>query len=207
MKQFSLKFILFFSFLTFTLTLFKIANGAQINELQKNDRFIGNVEAPVTIIEYASLSCPHCAEFHLEVLPMIKKEYIETGKVKLIFRDFPLNLPALEASMILRCVSEEFYFKYLDALFSLQKKWAKPKGSKKSLFNILQNSGMTKKEFDSCLSNKELEDEIINKQLNAHKEFNIQTTPSFIINGKLIQGSKSIDTFRKIIDNILSDQT
>ena len=100
----------------------------------------GDGDAPVTMIEYASMSCPHCAAFHLETLPIIKKEYIDTGKVKLIFRDFPFNLPALQGSMITKCVGEDLYFKYLDALFSLQKKWVKSKGSRESLFNILSNT-------------------------------------------------------------------
>ena len=207
MKQFSLKLILFITFLILSLTSIQNASSEQVNELKNDDRFLGNIDAPITVIEYASLSCPHCAAFHLEILPIIKKEYIDNDKVRLIFRDFPLNLPAFEASMILRCVDKELYFKYLDALFKLQKKWALPKGSRESLFNILQNSGMTQNEFDNCLDDNELKDKIYNNQLKAHKEFNMQTTPSFIINGKLLQGSKSIDTFRKIFDDILSNKT
>ena len=189
----------------FFITPLASAYSAKLTDLQEGEWILGNINAPITMIEYASMSCPHCAAFHLETLPIIKKEYIDTGKVKLIFRDFPFNLPALQGSMITKCVGEDLYFKYLDALFSLQKKWVKSKGSRESLFNILSNTGMTKEEFDGCLNNKDLENKILSHQIRAHEEFNIKTTPSFIINGRLIEGNKSIDTFRKTFDSILSN--
>ena len=189
----------------FFITPLASAYSAKLTDLQEGEWILGNINAPITMIEYASMSCPHCAAFHIETLPIIKKEYIDTGKVKLIFRDFPFNLPALQGSMITKCVGEDLYFKYLDALFSLQKKWVKSKGSRESLFNILSNTGMTKEEFDGCLNNKDLENKILSHQIRAHEEFNIKTTPSFIINGRLIEGNKSIDTFRKTFDSILSN--
>ena len=189
----------------FFITPLASAYSTKLTDLQEGEWILGNIEAPITMIEYASMSCPHCAAFHLETLPIIKKEYIDTGKVKLIFRDFPFNLPALQGSMITKCVGEDLYFKYLDALFSLQKKWVKSKGSRESLFNILSNTGMTKEEFDGCLNNKDLENKILSHQIRAHEEYNIKTTPSFIINGTLIEGNKSIDTFRKTFDTILSN--
>ena len=179
--------------------------SSKLTDIQEGEWVLGNIDAPITMIEYASMSCPHCAAFHIQTLPIIKKEYIDTGKVKLIFRDFPFNLPALQGSMITNCVGEDLYFKYLDALFSLQKKWVKSKGSKESLFKIIRNTGMTKEEFDDCLNNKDLENKILAHQIRAHEEYNIKTTPSFIINGKLIEGNKSIDTFRKTFDSILSN--
>ena len=195
-----IKILLFFSFF--------ISQNSLSNELtniQKEDRILGNLEAPITLIEYASLSCPHCADFHKSTLPKIKSEYIDTGKVKLVFRDFPLNLPALQGSMITRCIGEDVYYKYLDALFSLQSSWVRSKNSEEYLFAIIENGGMTRDEFDLCLANKEIENQILTNQIKAQREFKISTTPSFIINGKLIEGNKPIETFKKIFDNILDN--
>lgn len=176
-----------------------------LSEIQDGEWLLGDPNAPITMIEYASMSCPHCAAFHTEKLPIIKKEYIDTGKVKLVFRDFPFNLPALQGSMITRCVGEKLYFKYVNALFSLQKSWVKIEGAEESLFNIIHNSGMSREEFDQCLNDKDLENKILSYQLEANREFGIQTTPSFIINGKLIEGNKPIETFRKTFEDILSN--
>tara|TARA_B100001123_G_scaffold450763_1_gene623534 strand:+ start:2695 stop:3315 length:621 start_codon:yes stop_codon:yes gene_type:complete len=206
MKERGVKKILLINALIFFLiALLTNAHSAKLTDIQEGEWILGNIDAPITMIEYASLSCPHCAAFHIKTLPTIKKEYIDTGKVKLIFRHFPFNLPALQGSMITKCVGEDLYFKYLEALFSLQKKWVKSEGSRESLFNIMSNTGMTREEFDECLNNKDIENKILSNQIRAHEEYNIKTTPSFIINGKLIEGNKSIDTFRKTFDSILSN--
>ena len=172
--------------------------------ITENDWVIGDPDAPVTMIEYASLSCPHCAAFHKNTFPIIKKEYIDTGIVKFIFRDYPLNYPALEGSMIARCAGQKMHAKYISTLFNLQKKWVVANNSKELLFDIVKNGGITQEEFDKCLANKELENQILNDLLYAQKTFNIKTTPSFIINGKLIEGNKSVDKFRNVIENILT---
>ena len=179
--------------------------GNELLKIQEEDLVIGNLNAPITIIEYASLSCPHCAAFHNSTLPIIKKEYIDTGKVNYIFRDFPLNLPALHGSMIVRCIEKDLKFRYLNALFSLQSSWVRATDSREYLFEIIQNGGMSRSEFDSCLADKEIENQILKNQIAAQKEFKIQTTPSFVINGSLVEGNKPIETFRIIFDNILSN--
>ena len=144
MKKISYKITILF-FIIFTLiTSAEIVRSQELSKILEGEYFLGDPNAPITVVEYASMSCPHCAAFHINTLPIIKKEYIDTGKVKLVFRDFPFNLPALQGSMITRCVGEELYFKYLNALFSLQRQWAKSKGSRESLFKILNNSGMSK---------------------------------------------------------------
>jgi len=195
--------------INFLLLLLIIPEGlifaAKLSEIQEDELILGSLDAPITMIEYASMSCPHCAAFHTQTLPIIKEEYIDTGKVKLVFRDFPFNMPALQGSMITRCIDKEFYFKYLDALFALQRVWAMAADTKEALFKVMNNSGMTREEFDLCLNNKDLENKILSHQLEAQKEFRIKSTPSFIINGKLLEGNKSINTFRKTFDNILSN--
>ena len=203
MKIFSIKPILI-AFFTLIFCFF-ISNlqAKEILKIEEEEIILGDPNAPITMIEYASMSCPHCASFHLNTLPAIKEEYIDTGKVKFVFRDYPFNLPALQASMIIRCVGENVYFKYINALFGLQKKWVKSKGSAEKLFEIMNNSGMTQKEFNNCLNDKDMENKILSGQLEAQKQLNIRTTPSFIVNGKKLEGNKPIDTFRNIFESIL----
>ena len=159
-----------------------------------------------SFIEYASLSCNHCAEFHLNTLPKIKEEYIDSGKVRFVFRDFPLNLPALYGSMVLKCVPEDFRYTYQEALYQLQNKWVIRESAKsnKELFKIMQSGGMSKEEFDNCISNTELEQKILQVLMDAQEEFDIKSTPTFIINGEKLGGNKDIKVFRQIIDKILS---
>jgi len=180
-------------------------NSQTILDISETDFFIGEENAPVTIIEYASLSCNHCASFHVNTLDDIKKEYIDTGKVKFVFRDFPFNYPALLGSMALRCVPEDIRYDYMNALYQLQPKWVTKENakSKKELFKIMQSGGMTKDEFDSCINDVVLETSILNGLMIAQEELNIKSTPSFIINGVLVEGNKSIKEFRLMIDKIL----
>ena len=177
---------------------------ADLSKIQEGEWILGSEDAPITMIEYASLSCPHCASFHANKLPKIKEEYIDNGKVKFVFRSFPFNIPALQASMIVNCVGEDLHFKYLNALFSLQRSWVK-ENSKELLFNIVETGGMSKEDFESCLSDKELETKILNNQISANKELKIKTTPSFLINGRLVEGNKSLETFRQVFDSILEN--
>ena len=166
------------------------------------------MDAPITIIEYASLSCSHCADFHVNKLPKLIEEFVDTGKAKIVFRDFPFNWPALVGSMVLRCVPSELRYQYTDALYQLQSRWVvrdKVK-IKQELYKIMQSGGMTKAQFNECLGNKELENLILQGIINAQEEFNIKSTPSFIINGKLLEGNKPIKDFRQIIDKILSEE-
>ena len=166
-------------------------------EVTEDDFVVGDKNAPVTIIEYASLSCSHCAD----------KEYVDTGKARIVFRDFPFNYPALLGSMVLRCIPEDVRYDYMNALFQLQQKWVVRENAKSTqeLYKIMQSGGMTKEEFETCTNNVELENTILQALIAAQNEFNIQSTPSFLINGNLVEGNKSIKEFRQIIDKILSE--
>lgn len=181
-------------------------NGATVLDITEDDFIIGETNAPITIIEYASLSCSHCADFHMNTLGKLKKEYVDTGKVKIVFRNFPFNYPALLGSMVLQCIPEDVRYDYMNALFQLQSNWVVRENAKSTqeLFKIMQSGGMTKEEFDSCINNRELEETILQKVINAQNEYNIQSTPSFLINDLLVEGNKSIKEFRQIIDKILS---
>ena len=176
-------------------------------EVTKDDFVVGDKNAPVTIIEYASLSCSHCADFHNNTLNDLIKEYVDTGKARIVFRDFPFNYPALLGSMVLRCIPEDVRYDYMNALFQLQPKWVVRENAKSTqeLYKIMQSGGMTKEEFETCTNNVELENTILQALIAAQNEFNIQSTPSFLINGNLVEGNKSIKEFRQIIDKILSE--
>ncbi len=192
-------------FITIFFTNLK-ANENSILNIKDNDFILGDKDAPITIIAYESMSCSHCADFHNNTLNDIKSEYIDTGKIRFIFRDFPFNYPALAGSMLMRCVPDEVRYEYMNALYKLQDSWIKREhvDTRKELYKIMQSGGMQQDEFDGCLSNIDVENDILEGVMNAQKEFNIRSTPSFIINGVLYSGNKSIKEFRQIIDKILS---
>ena len=198
-----------FAFILFFLILLNINLKAADNSILKvteKDFVLGNEDALVTIIAYESMSCSHCADFHNNTLSDIKTEYIDTGKVKFVFRDFPFNYPALAGSMIMHCVPNEVRYDYMNALYKLQNSWIKREHSetRAELYKIMQSGGMQQDEFDSCLSDINLENDILEGVMNAQREFNIRSTPSFIVNGVLYSGNKNIKEFRQIIDKILS---
>ena len=197
---------------SFTLIFFMVffcfrVSGFTILDIAEDDFIIGAENAPITIIEYSSLSCSHCANFHNDILADLKTEYIDTGKVRLIFRDFPFNYPALLGSMVLQCIPQDVRYDYMNALFQLQPTWVLSDNDKtiQELYKIMQSGGMTKGEFESCISNKDLEKKILQGVIDAQNEFNIRSTPSFLIDGMLIEGNKTIKEFRQIIDKILSE--
>ena len=205
MKKFT--YLFFWIILNVFVSKLVLANETSALEITEDDFFIGDENAPITIIEYASMSCSHCASFHTNTLPDLKKEYIDTGKVRMVFRDYPFNYPALLGSMMMRCIPEDVRYDYMNALYQLQNTWVDrdPKVSKKELYKIMQSGGMTKDEFDNCYSNLDNENLILEGVMAAQKEFNIKSTPSFVVNGNIVEGNKNIKEFRRIIDKILSE--
>jgi len=197
--------LFFFSSIVLFFYILKPAQTASVLDIEKEDFVIGDNNAPITVIEYASLSCSHCANFHQNTLPQLIKEYVNTGKIRIVFRDFPLNYPALMGSLVLQCIPQDIRYEYLSALFILQSQWVKSESdiTKKELFKIMQTGGMTKDKFNECINNKDLEQKILQGLINVQNEFNIKTTPSFLINATLLEGNKPIKDFRKIIDSIL----
>ena len=198
--------ILFISIILSLLFINAKAAENSILDVKDNDFYIGEENAPITIIEYASMSCSHCADFHNDTLAELKKEFIDTGKVKFIFRDFPFNYPALAGSMILRCVPDEVRYDYMNGLYKLQNSWVNRDHSKtrSELYKIMQSGGMQQEDFDACLSNVDLENQLLEGVMEAQREYKIVSTPSFIVNGVLYSGNKNIKEFRQIIDKILS---
>lgn len=164
------------------------------------DRILGNAEAPVTIIEYASLSCPHCANFHATRFKWIKENYIDTGKVKFIFRDFPLNQPALLGSMLAQCAPPERYYAFLDLLFRQQATWAFSESVMEELAKIARVGGIGKAAFDDCMSNVELSERIIESRKIGVEKYDVASTPSLIVDGKLLKGIPSENELTDLIN-------
>lgn len=172
-------------------------------KVQKDDFVIGNKKAPVTIIEYASLTCSHCADFYNNTFEALKKKYIDTGKVRFIYRDFPLNEPAMRGSMLVNCAPKENKEKFLKVLFSTQNNWAFKKNYLEVLSNIAKLGGMPQKNFEACIANKELEHSIAKTRFFAAKVLEIRATPSFYINGTVHDGAKDLTYFSSVIDPLL----
>lgn len=163
-------------------------------------RVLGNLDAPVTIVEYSSLTCPHCAAFHRETLPQLKKEYIDTGKVKLEIRDFPLDNGAALAALMARCAPEERYFALMDLLFAQQSKWAREQGMLQELAKLGGFAGMSNEQLETCFANEELYKAIVDQRKIWTTVDEIRSTPTFYVNGKQVVGAQPFDAFKELID-------
>lgn len=176
-------------------------------KISKDDMVIGNSKAKVTIIEYASMTCSHCADFQKNTYPEVKEKYIDTGKVKYVFRAFPLDEPALRASMLAYCSGPEKFHKFIDVIFSTQPNWALSKNYLEVLANIGKLGGVTGEEFDKCMANKALEEKIMQSKFDATTVLSVRSTPSFFINGVLYKGAHKFEFFSKVIDEALSEKS
>ena len=156
--------------------------------------------AKVTIVEYASATCPHCAAFHKDVWPKLKTDYIDTGKIRFIFREFPLNDPALAAFMIARAAPKESYFPLIGVFFDTLETWAKDPAN--GLLNIAKQAGFTQEKFDATLKDEKLAKGIMEIRDGGVK-FGVQGTPTFFLNGKPMRGEVTYDTLKADIDKLL----
>lgn len=158
---------------------------------------VGKADAPVTIVEYASMTCGHCAAFHNNVYPALKEKYIDTGKVRFVMREFPLDNLAAAASMLARCAGGDATQAMISALFKTQDKWAFVRGNPvPELFKIAQQAGFTQERFDTCLKDNTTLDHMISARQRASDEFGVNATPTFFINGKRLRSrSDSIESF------------
>lgn len=171
---------------------------------RKSDRILGNPDAPITIIEYASMSCPHCAHFDQDVLPQIKKKWIDTGKAKLILRDFPLDEQALKGAMLARCAPPDRFYAFVNALFADQPQWVLAPDYQKALVRMAELGGMNAKTANACLNNKTLEDAIAKERLVAAKDLGVDATPTFFVNGKKFTGEPSVAAFSQLLASLAS---
>ena len=179
-----------------------IKPDVELSELMKTgelpDNVLGSEDAPYTIIEYSSMTCPHCARFHKEVLPDVKKKYIDTGKAKYIVREFPLDNVAAAASMLARCVDNSKYFDFVDLLYLNQDEWAFKNDPLPSLQKFATQVGFTEARFNECLRDEKLLGHIEWVRNRGNTEFGVRATPTFFVNGKKLKGV-SIEEFDKVM--------
>ena len=178
------------------------------DDLEVKDSFVtlGSNEALVEIKVYSSLTCPHCANFHIKVIPEIIKNYVDSGKVKIVFFDFPLDQAAFNASKLVHCVDKKKNLTLLDMLYEKQNKWAA--GSdidevNNNLKKIVENMGINSSQFNYCINNEAIADKILNERINAHKKYSINSTPTIIINERKFEDSASFENIKKKIEKLI----
>jgi protein-disulfide isomerase len=169
------------------------------------DLAVGPADAKVTVVEYASMTCGHCAHFTKDVWPEFKKKYVDTGKVRYIFREFPLDNLAAASSMLARCAGGDKAFPLIEVMFEKQQEWAFGEGNPvPRLFEIAKQAGFTQESFDKCLTDQKLLDDITAGRTRASDVFGVQSTPTFYINGKKLDGGPTMEKFDAMIEPLLA---
>jgi protein-disulfide isomerase len=167
------------------------------------ERALGDPAAPVTVIEYASMTCSHCAHFQETTFTPFKEKYVDTGKVHYILREFPLDDLATSAFMLARCAPQDRYFPIVDTLFRQQQNWAFTDDPVNGLLNIVKQAGFTQESFRACLTNQQILDGVNWVKNRASEKFDVNATPTFFINGKKVSGALSLEGMEKEIDPLL----
>mgnify|MGYP001294362682 CR=1 FL=1 len=165
---------------------------------------MGEEKAPVKIIEFASLTCGHCAKFHNEVFPLIKENYIDKGKIFFTYNDFPLDKFALKASVVARCSGNKKFFSFLKVLYNKQKDWTRTQDPFKSLLKIAKIGGLKNDEIKVCVGNKSIEDGLLKQRLQSTKVYDIKATPTLYINGEKYDGDLTFEALKLKIDSLLN---
>jgi protein-disulfide isomerase len=176
----------------------------QVLKIKKDDLVLGNEKAKVTIVEYASMSCSHCAGFHNNTFDELKEKYVDTGKVRFVFRHFPLDEQALRGSMIASCAPKDKAYKFLDVMFTTQSNWVRKKNYVEILANIAKLGGMSSERFEECMADSVLERQILEGKFHAVTSLDVRSTPTFFINGEKYDGARGTEFFVKTIDGLLA---
>lgn len=185
------------------LAAFAAPAGAELKP-DTGDLVYGSADAPVTIVEYAALTCPHCAQFYTETLPELKARYIDKGSVRLVFRDFPFEAVGLRAHMLARCAGPERRSGFMDVLFRQQKAWTQAPDPVRALGQIARLGGMPEADFNACMTNKAAEEAVLKNRLEGEQKDKVSSTPTFIIGGETFTGARTIEDFAKVIDAALA---
>ena len=167
---------------------------------------IGSYEAKVKIKIYSSLTCPHCANFHIKVIPKIKKAFVDSGKAQLIFIDFPLDQAAFNASKLLHCLDRKKQIVFLDTIYEKQQTWTRGSSIEDiniNLKKIVKSLGISSEKFDNCLIDDVISDKILNDRIIGNQKYSINSTPTIIINEKKLEGSVNFKNIKKIIEKII----
>lgn len=169
--------------------------------LEGLDFVMGHPDAPVTVIEYASMTCPHCARLHTEVKPRIRADYIDTGRVRWVFRDFPLDRMALNAHMLARCAGPERFFAYLDVFFAQQPNWTSgsPDQMTQSLRRLARLGGLSDAAMDQCLADMNVQAAVLNQTMIGEREHRVQATPTLVIDGTVHRGGMSYEELDRVL--------
>ncbi len=179
-----------------------------VDELMKPgdlpDIAVGSADAKVTIVEYSSLTCPHCANFQAKVFPDFKTKYIDTGKVRFITREFPLDNLAAAAAMLARCIDPAKSFDFVETMFATQAVWASGQNPKAKLFEVAKQAGFSEESFEKCLTDQVLLDKVNAVRTRASDKFQIASTPTFFVNGKRLAGNNRLEDFDKVIEPMLA---
>lgn len=173
-------------------------------EISDDDYVLGHADAPITIFKYASLTCPHCAAFHVNTAPDFKKRYVETGTVRYVHRDYPLDDLALAAAVLLRCDanSGERAFALLDVLYERQSQWMQAEDPMAALGRIAAVAGLSASDFETCLADEALAQRILLQRQEANEVYGVRSTPTFLVNGERYAGNLSFSQFEAIIDTL-----
>ena len=167
------------------------------------EMYLGDPDAPVKIVEYMSMTCPHCASFHNSTFKQIVTDYVETGKVQFIVREFPFDPRATAAIMLARCAPEDKFFPMIEVLMQQQSNWARAEDGAAALFNISKLAGFTQESFEACLTNQQLVNDVNVVKKKALDEFGVNSTPTFLINGKRYPGNMTVESMSALIDSLL----
>ena len=178
-------------------------NAAGIGE-RPGDLALGDPDAPVTVIEFFSLTCPACRRFHTDIYSRLKPDYVDTGKVRFVARDFPLNAPAYEAAVLAHCGGRDRYFAFVDVLFETFDDWAASGNYSDKLAQIGELGGVSRDRFDACLADRDLENSILQSRMSAQAEYEVDSTPTVIVNGEKYEGRMSYEAFSEHIDRLAS---
>ena len=170
--------------------------------LYEDEHILGDKAAPITIIEYSSLTCPHCASFHDRTLPELEEKWITPGKVNLAYRHFPLDRVALAAALISDCLPEGRFFKFVELLFAKQSSWARSQDVLGELRKFAKFAGMSDEAFDACLRDQEALNRIQERQVAGRDAFEISATPTFMVGEQKIQGAQPIEVFEDVLKGV-----
>ena len=193
----------------FLLAVFMIAasSAARAGDDRMADRVLGNPDAPIKVDEFVSLTCSHCAEFYNTTMPQLEKRYIDTGKVKFVLHDFPLDGVSLKAAAVARCMPADEYFPFIKTLYSMQMKWAFGGGDPvTNMIEYAKLGGLSGDKAKACADDAKLQDAIIAERTGATTKYKINATPTFVINGgaQTINGAQSVEAFAAVFDNLLA---